>query len=266
LQTSLYSTASTSVARFVLVGAAAAVVLSGNCQLALAHGTSTISIHVGLADGGLAITNGMNLGGLQVFADHSDVFDDLGESIVPGWDVDAALDAQTLRLAILSPLFYWSPAEELSAATSDALTLRRLYFPTGMADAASVDQTTILDPETILWDAATVGQSHHIMRYEIPVGAPQGAYGVLVRLEDFGGLLAPSNPALLIFNNGLEGTPRTEAGQLLDASELGRAVAAIGAMVVPEPGGLALAVCGGACFALLACKTRKRTSKIRADG
>lgn len=210
------------------------------------HGSTTIQIGVTVESGNLKINSGADIGGLKVFADHTDVFNVSGQTTVPGWSFNAALNSSTVRLNVLDNLMYWTPANGLAATTTDNLVLRRLFFPVS-PDSATVGQTSIADPTTIVWDSSTVGQSHHIMRFDVPAGSPPAAYGVLLQLEDVGSVFGPSDPFLLVLNKGLTNTPDDHhAGQALDGSQFGQALLAMTnelnaeAETVPEPATVAL--------------------------
>jgi len=238
-------------------------ILCATCSNAWAHGTSTVQISVGASAGKLSINSGTTIQGLKVFADNSDVFDGLGQSIVPGWAFDSSLNSSTIGLNIVDTMFYWNTTSGINATTTDNLTFRRLFFPT-VPDTAVVGQSSITDATTTLWDSATVGQSHHIMRYEVPSGSGPGAYGVLVQLQDISAVpsLAASDPFLLIFNKGLTSTPGTVAGQPLDSSQFGTAVGAITAAAVPEPAGACLAIIALGGFVCAARRLKRSPSKF----
>lgn len=222
---------------------AAVVVALGLATNAWGHGSSTVQVNVVVDAGALKITSGMDVGGWKVFADNTDVFNVSGQSTVPGWAFDAALNSKTIRVNVLDNLLYWTPASGLAATTTDNLALRRLFFPVS-PDSAIVGQTTITDPMTTIWDSSTVGQSHHIMRYEVPAGSPPAAYGVMLQLQDISGLLGPSDPFLLVLNKGLTNTPDDQAGQDLDDSQFGQAITdmtdSLTPEAVPEPATLGL--------------------------
>lgn len=223
-------------------------ILCATSSDAWAHGTSTVQVNVGVSAGKLSINGGATIQGLKVFADNSDKFDGLGQSIVPGWAFDSSLNSSTIGLNILDTMFYWNTTSGINATTTDNLMFRRLFFPPSVPDSAVVSQSSIADASTTLWDAATIGQSHHIMRYEVPSGDGPGAYGVLVQLQDISAVpsLTASDPFLMIFNKGLTSTPGSVAGQPLDSSEFGMAIGAITAAAMPEPSGIALFLAGSA--------------------
>jgi len=228
-------------------GGAAMTLLLAITSSVLGHG---ISFNV-IVDSGnnLAFSNGMDVGGLKVFADKSQLISPTtGTTTVPGWGLNSALHSSTLRLNVLSNLLYWTAAEGLAASTSDNLTVSRLYFPlspTPMPDSAVVGQTSIPDSTTILWDASVPTTEHHILEYSVPSGSPPGAYGVLLEIEDTGSVYGTSAPFLLVLNKGLTNTPSaTGSSQPLDESQFGQAVLAmtnqLNAEAVPEPATLAL--------------------------
>lgn len=229
---------------FVYSLLAASLLVALDAPWAWAHGSSTTSIHVGQNAGKLVVDNGVLFSGMQVFADNAEKFDSNGQTIVPGIGVDASLNSSVLRFRILDDLFYWTPANGLNAVTSNTLKINRTIFPAGQPDSALVGQAGISDALIHFWDAATVGESHHVLRYDVPLGAEAAAYGVLMQAEDVNSVLAPSDPFLLVLNNGLTNTPSSTAGQAFDGSQFGQALSAISVESVPEPSTWALMALG----------------------
>ncbi|MGD9635694.1 MAG: hypothetical protein AB7G28_14725 [Pirellulales bacterium] len=225
---------------FRLTTLAAAIILFGPASLVWSHGHP---IHLEQQSNQLVVSQGVAdstgfAGQIFVESDSGGDPEDIGSFssfgmaaywTIPGFDIYGLNENSGLYLEVLSRpvanaaaaeqrlLWYWNPdSEEVEMAPDTQLQIRH---------SASVN--ILLTPDTIEAPApikiaapvaADMGfHNHNLLRYLLPFPLPQaGAYGFFARLTS--DVYEPSNPFLVVLNNGVEYDQMTAAALAINAA------------------------------------------------